>query len=592
MSTAARQRGPIVLWRALSYLGPYKRDAIGASASLILVSAANLAMPQLLRYAIDVGIAKRQINAMLISIGGLCTVAIGRAMFTFFQGYLAERASQGAAYDLRVSLFARIQRLSFSYYDRVHTGQLLTRLTNDVDHIRGFVGSGIVQLTGATILLFGTIFFLLAMNWRLAIVTLATIPASLILLILIGRRIAQLFSRIQQSLGRLTTVLQEDLTGMRMVRAFAREEYECNRFGAANKELLDRNIDFLRSFSQIFPFVLFLANLGTLAVIWYGGLEAIAGRLTIGELIAFYSYLSFLHLTIMMITFGGAAIPRAQAASKRVFEILDAELEVRDAPNAKSLSLIIGRVEFRDVRFRYPGSNREILRGLNFSVEPGQKVALVGPIGSGKSTTINLLPRFYDVRAGSVLIDGLDVRELAMASLRGHMGIVLQETLLFSGSVRDNIAYGKPDATQEEIEYAARAAQADGFINLLLQGYDTVIGEREVGLSGGERQRIAIARAILINLRLLILDDSTSSVDARTEAAILEALSRLMREGGRTVFVIAHRLSTVRDADLILVFNEGQIVAQGTLESLLGESPLYNEILGSQIVADLAPEPG
>ncbi len=576
--------GGRALRRALGYLRRYRRDTGGAFVALLLVSATNLIAPQFIRLAIDVGLAQRRADMVLLAVGGLVAVAILRGVFTFLQGFLAERASQGVAYDLRDALFARIQRLSFSYYDRVQTGQLLTRLTNDVEQIRAFAGSGVVQLAAAGVMLLGTTVLLLELNWRLALVALATVPAILVLLLRFVRRIGPLFGQVQQTLGRLNTILQEDLAGVRVIRAFAREGYEAGRYRAVNDELLDKNLQTVRTFSNNFPFVFLFANLGTLAVVWYGGLEVIAGRLTIGELIAFNTYLGFLLFPILTIGFLAAGISRAGASSLRVFEILDAPLEIADAPGAQPLPPLCCRVEFRDVHFRYPGSEREILAGVSFAVEEGQTVAILGTTGAGKSTLVNLIPRFYDVTGGAVLLDGHDVREVTLASLRGQIGIVLQESLLFSGPVRDNIAYGKPDATQDEIEAAARAAQADEFIRALPQGYDTVVGERGIGLSGGQRQRIAIARALLVDPRLLILDDSTSAVDAGTEAAILGALDRLMRDSRHTVFVIAQRISTVRDADLILVLDEGRIAARGTHEELLRESELYNEILGSQLL--------
>jgi ATP-binding cassette subfamily B protein len=425
---------------------------------------------------------------------------------------------------------------------------------------------------------------LLALNWRLALVALAIMPVIVTLIVRFVRRIGPLFSEVQQTLGRLNTILQEDLAGMRVIRAFVREGDEIARYRTANDVLLDKNLQTMRMFSSNFPLVFFFANLGTLAIIWYGGLQTMEGQLSIGELIAFNTYLSFLLQPVLTIGFLSAGISRAGASSQRIFEILDAPLEVHDAPDARPLPRISGRVDFRDVHFRYPGSEREILRGISVTVEPGQTVAILGTIGSGKSTLVNLLPRFYDVTAGSVAIDGHDVRTVTLASLRSQIGIVLQEALLFSGSVRDNIAYGKPDATLAEVEAAARAAQADEFIRTLPQGYDTIVGERGVGLSGGQRQRIAIARALLIDPRLLILDDSTSAVDAGTEVLIQEALDRLMRDARRTAFVIAQRISTVRDADLILIIDDGLIAAQGTHEELLRESPLYNEILGSQLL--------
>jgi ATP-binding cassette subfamily B protein len=572
------------LRRALGYLRSYRRAAVGAFVALLVVTAANLVAPQLIRLAIDRGLAGRRWSVVLVAVGGLVAVALARGLCTFLQGYLAERASQGVAYDLRNALFERIERLSFSYYDRVQTGQLVTRLTNDVEQIRQFAGNGIVQLAAATIMLAGSTVLLLALNWRLALVALAIMPVIVTLIVRFVRRIGPLFSEVQQMLGRLNTILQEDLAGMRVIRAFVREGDEIARYRAANDALLDKNLQAMRLFSSNFPLIFFFANLGTLAIIWYGGLQTMGGRLSIGELIAFNTYLSFLLQPVLTIGFLSAGISRAGASSVRIFEILDAPLEVHDAPDAQLLPPIRGRVDFRDVHFRYPGSEREILRGISVTVEPGQTVAILGTTGSGKSTLVNLLPRFYDVTAGSVAIDGHDVRTVTLASLRSQIGIVLQEALLFSGSVRDNIAYGKPDATLEEVEAAARAAQADEFIRTLPQGYDTIVGERGVGLSGGQRQRIAIARALLIDPRLLILDDSTSAVDAGTEVLIQEALDRLMRDARRTAFVIAQRISTVRDADLILILDDGLIAAQGTHEELLRESPLYNEILESQLL--------
>jgi ATP-binding cassette subfamily B multidrug efflux pump len=571
--------------RALGYLRSYKGEAFGAFVALLVASAASLATPQLIAYAIDDGITPRRLSIILLAVGGLVAAALVRGLFQFLQGYLAERASQGVAYDLRNHLFAKIERLGFSYYDRVETGQLVTRLTSDVEQIRTFAGSGVVQLAAAAVMLVGTTALLISLDWKLALVALATVPFIFVLLLRFVRMIGPLFRGVQQTLGQLNSVLQEDLAGIRVIRTFAREDYESARYRSVNDELLSRNLETVRTFSNNFPFVFLLANLGTLAIILFGGLQVIGGRLSIGELVAFNTYLGFLLFPILTIGFLAASISRAGASSQRVFEVLDAPLEVQDAPDAVPLPPISCRVEFDSVSFRYPGDEREILRGVSFTAEPGQTVAILGTTGSGKSTLVNLLPRFYDVTEGSVRLDGHDVRDVTLASLRSQIGIVMQTSLLFSGSVRDNISYGKPDATQEEIEAAARAARADEFIQTLPDGYDTLVGERGVGLSGGQRQRIAIARALLIDPRLLILDDSTSAVDAETEAAIQESLDQLMRESYNTVFVIAQRVSTVRDADLILILDKGEIAARGTHEELLRDSELYNEILGSQLLS-------
>ena len=572
--------------RALLYLRSYKGEATLAFVALLLASAASLTAPQLIRIAIDEGIAPRRLNVVLLAVGGLAAAALLRGLFTFLQGYLAERASQGVAYDLRNDLFAKIERLGFGYYDRVETGQLVTRLTSDVEQIRSFAGSGVVQMAAAVVMLFGTTTLLILLDWQLALLALAVVPVIFVVLLRFVRRIGPLFREVQQTLGRLNSVLQEDLAGTRVIRTFVREDYEVARYRSVNDELLGKNLETVRAFSNNFPFVFLLANLGTLIIVLFGGLQVIGGRLTIGELVAFNTYLGFLLLPILTIGFLAAGISRAGASSLRVFEVLDAPLEVENSPDAISLPPIRCRVEFDGVRFRYPGDEREILRGVSFSAEPGQTVAILGTTGSGKSTLVHLIPRFYDVTGGAVLLDGHDVRDVTLASLRSQIGMVMQSSLLFSGPVRDNIAYGRPDATQEKIEAAARAAQADGFIRALPDGYDTVVGERGLGLSGGQRQRIAIARALLIDPRLLILDDSTSAVDAETEAAIQESLDGMMRESHRTVFVIAQRISTVRDADLILVLDRGEIAAMGTHDELLSTSELYNEILGSQILTE------
>jgi ATP-binding cassette, subfamily B, multidrug efflux pump len=551
----------------------------------LLVSGANLATPLLIGRAIDEGIGPQRLGVIFVVVGWLVGLALARALFTFLQGYLAERASQGVAYDLRDALFERIERLSFSYYDRAQTGQLVTRLTSDVEQIRTFAGSGVVQLANAVVMLIGTTVLLLYLDWQLALVALAIVPIIAVLLVRFVSRIRPLFREVQQTLGRLNTVLQEDLLGVRVIRAFAREDYETARYTSVNEELLEKNLTTVRVFSNNFPFVFLFANLGTLAIVWFGGWQVIGGRLSVGDLVAFNTLLGFMLFPILTIGFLSASISRAGASSQRVFDVLDAPLDVKDAPDASVLLPLSCRVDFDDVSFRYPGSTRDILAGVSFTARPGQTVAVLGTTGSGKSTLVNLIPRFYDVTGGAVRVDGNDVRDVTLSSLRSQIGIVLQETRLFSGTVRDNVAFGKPGATDEEIVAAAEAAQAGEFIRGLSDGYDTVIGERGIGLSGGQRQRIAIARALLIDPRLLILDDSTSAVDAETEAAIQETLDRLMREKHRTVFVIAQRVSTVRDADLILVLDEGSIAASGTHEDLLRESELYNEILGSQLLS-------
>jgi ATP-binding cassette subfamily B protein len=569
--------------RAVGYLRRYKLDAAGGFVALLLVSAANLAAPALVRYAVDRGLSERNQRAVLVAVVGLVAIAAGRGLFNFLQGYLAERASQGVAYDLREALFARIQRLSFSYYDQAQTGQLLTRLTNDVEQVRTFVGQGVVQFAASAAMLLGCAVLLFLINPVLAAAALGAIAPILLVLGWFVRQMGPLFGQVQMTIGRLNTALQEALRGVRVVRAFSAEEGEIARYGASNTALRDQGLALVRILSTNFPSVMLFANLGTLVVVGFGGVQIFEQKLTVGGLIAFNTYLGYLLMPLMTLGFLAAMLSRANISAQRVFELLDTEVEVKDAPGARALPPIKGRVELRDVRFRYAGAEKEILRGVSFTAEPGQLVAILGTTGSGKSTIINLVPRFYDVTQGSVLIDGNDVREVTLSSLRSQIGIVLQDALLFSGTVRDNIAYGRPDATDEQVRAAAEAAQAAEFIEELPQKYATVVGERGVGLSGGQRQRLAIARALLTDPNLLILDDSTSAVDARTEAAIQEALDRLMRHTQKTAIVIAQRISTVRDADLIVVLDDGKVAAQGRHQELLATSELYNEILGSQL---------
>nr|WP_216669309.1 ABC transporter ATP-binding protein [Corallococcus exiguus] len=577
----ASGRPPIL--RALGYLRRYRLEALGALLSLLLVSVANLGAPQMIRIAIDHGLARGEIRPVWLAVGGLVAIALGRGLFNFLQGYLAERASQGVAFDLRDALFARIQRLSFSYYDQAQTGQLLTRLTSDVEAVRTFVGSGVVQFAAAAAMLVGCAGLLLYLDPVLALAALSTVPPILWVLRRFMQRMRPLFGQLQALLGSLNTTLQEDLRGLRVVRAFSGEARELERYGKTNAELKEKNLRVVDALAGNFPLVTFIASMGTLMVVGVGGWRILHQKLTLGELVAFISYLTFLLMPLMTLGFFAASMSRASASAQRLFELLDTAVEVADRPGAVPLPPLQGRIELRDVRFRYAGSDREILRGVSVTLEPGQLVAVLGTTGSGKSTLINLLPRFYDVTGGAVLLDGHDVRDVTLASLRSQMGVVLQDALLFSGTVRENIAYGRPEATQAQVEAAAEAAQAAEFIRELPQGYDTVVGERGVGLSGGQRQRLAIARALLTDPRLLILDDSTSAVDARTETAIQGALDALMRDKRRTAIVIAQRISTVRDADLILVLDEGRIAAKGRHEELKASSELYNDILGSQL---------
>jgi len=562
-------------------MGRYWWAALGAFLSMVVVNAANLATPQLLLRLIDQGIVQMNMAIIWQVAGGLVAIALGRGLFNFLQGYLSEYTSQGVAYEMRNAIFARLPNLSFSYHDRSQTGKLMTRMTSDVELVRTFTGMGILQLLGAVIMFVGTLIILLTMNWQLTLIFLALIPLVGVLFFFFIRTMMPLSKVVQQALGELNSVLQENLAGIRIVKAFAREDYEMQRFAGKNAALYEQGLKLLKTFSTFFPLVFFIANLGILAVVIVGGNQVLGGRLTPGELVAFVSYQGYLLMPVVMLGFVASMLSRAEASAERVFEVLDADSDIKNRTDAVPLPPVRGAVRFDEVTFRYVGAEGDVICNISFEALPGQTVAILGVTGSGKSSIINLIPRFYDVTQGKVTIDGYDVREVTLDSLRSQIGIVLQETTLFSGTIRENIAYGRPDATLEQVIQAAQTAQIHDEIVLLPEGYETVVGERGVGLSGGQKQRIAIARALLVDPPILIMDDSTSSVDSQTEFRIQQALDKLRK--GRTTFVIAQRISTVLNADKILVLDEGELVAEGTHAELMQNSAIYREIYDSQL---------
>jgi len=569
-----------ILWRAVGYLRPYWRWVTGAYLALLGITALALTIPQFIRWIVDRGIGQRDTPTLIWSVCALLGLTLIKSVLTFFQGAWTETASQGVAYDLRNAMHRKLAALSFSYHDRAATGQILSRAIQDVDRIRFVTGRAFLRMIDAIVLLLGTAIILFSMNPLLALLALGTTPLLAYRAFWFGRRLRPLSLAIQQQLAMLTTRLEQNLRGARVVRAFAQEDAEIARFDRENDRWFDLSVQSTRLQSLNAPLMDLIANLGTVFIIWYGGHLVINGQLTLGELVSFSTYLAQLIQPVRRLGQIIPALAIAAAAGERIFEILDAESEVRDAPDAIPLPPVRGAVKFDHVSFAYFRRHR-ILTDISFETQPGQVIALLGATGSGKSTIINLIPRFYDPTEGRITIDGYDLRRVTLNSLRDQIGIVLQETMLFATTIRENITFGSPDATEEQIIQAARAAQAHDFIMQTPNGYDTLVGERGITLSGGQRQRIAIARALLKDPRILILDDATSSVDTETEHLIQLALEHLMR--GRTSFVIAQRLSTLRKADLILVLDKGRLVARGTHEELLRTSGLYAEIYHQQL---------
>jgi len=623
MQGGRRKRGereakkPSQLMRAIRYLGKHRRLTAIAYGALVVATLAQLAVPKLIQNMIDTvsnGFIANQILAQPSivqnfaatqmgqsveelqatqsgAIEALLTVAlvvvlfaVVRAVFSFVQTYAAEATSQTIAYDFRNDIFAKLQHMSFSYYDQNQTGQLMIRSTDDVERLRIFIAQGLILAAQAFLLLVATLVILFATNWQLTLTILPILPFALILFMVFGSLAQPLFVEVQKRLSRLNTVLQEGLAGIKVVKAFNREEYEKERFNKATDDLFAQSIKVAWTFALLFPLIFTMAQVGGAVILYFGGEQIVNGTLTLGQYQEFNLYLLYIFFPLGQLGFIISLMAQASASAGRIFEVLDAENEVTNKPDAIELPPIQGNVEFNDVTFRYFNSSDNVLSNVTFKANPGETIALLGATGSGKTSIINLIPRFYDASEGAVLIDGHDVRDVTLDSLRSQIGIVLQETNLFSGTIRDNIAFGRPEATDEEVIAAAEAAAAHEFISGFPEGYNTPVGERGTSLSGGQKQRIAIARALLLNPKLLILDDSTSSVDLATEYKIQQALDNLM--GGRTSFVIAQRISTVLNADQIMVLEKGRVVATGKHHELMENNAIYAEIYHSQLVGD------
>ncbi len=568
-----------LLLRVLGYLRAYKRETLIAYSTLVGTLTLNAVIPQLIRWTIDNGISQGDKRILMWSAIALMVLTILKGVLNYWQGIMSEQASQNVAYDLRNQIQRKLTQLSFSFHDQSETGELLSRAIQDVERIRFVTGRAFLRIAEAVVMLTITVAIMFTMNFRLAGMILVLIPLLMFQAIRYGMRYRPLSLKVQKQLATLTTTVEQNLRGARVVKAFAQEEAEIGRFNVENNRWFDMSIAAARMQAINQPLLFLIANVGTILIIYFGGLQVTTGQVTMGEVIAFITYLGQLIDPVRRLGMIIPAISIASSSAERIFDILDTISEVEDSPNARVISDTAGHIEFENVSFSF--GRKKILQNINLIALPGETIALLGSTGSGKSSLINLIPRFYDPTSGIIKLDGLDIRKISLHSLRQQIGIVLQETILFSDTIRENIAFGVDNPKEEDIIGAAQAAQAHEFILQTAHGYDTRVGERGATLSGGQKQRLAIARAILLNPRILILDDATSSVDTETEHLIQQAFATLMR--GRTSFVIAHRLSTVRSADKIIVMDQGKIAASGRHEELIKTSSHYRAIYEQQL---------
>lgn len=558
--------------RILSYIKPYMHRLIFAMFCTIMAAAGNLYIPWIIKDMIDEVLADKNGTMLNWIAASIIAIFVVRGLFWYGQNYLMSYVGQSVIIDIRAAVFKKLQRLSVSFYDKNKTGTIMSYVTNDVNALQSAMVENTIEMITEGFILIGSVVAMIYLDWRLTLFTVCTFPVVLWFMEFFGKKIRKTGGRIQECTADITSVLQESVASARVIKSFVREDYEVDRFDVENRANLRANMKNAQLMATLTPVVELVAAIGVTMIIWYGGNNVINGTITAGSLVAFLTYAVNISNPIKRLTRVIGNIQKALAAAQRVFMIIDMPEEIAESRDAKQLPEVSGKVEFQNVSFAYDDKGN-VITDLSFSVKPGEVIAIVGPSGAGKSTIANLLPRFYDVNKGDIKIDGHSVREVTLDSLREQVGIVPQETMLFNGSVYNNILYGRLDATKEEIEAAAKAANAHDFIMQLTDGYETKLGDRGVNLSGGQRQRIAIARAILKNPRILILDEATSALDTESERVVQEALDRLMV--GRTSFVIAHRLSTVKNADKILVLEKGNLVESGTHDELLALDGLY-----------------